>query len=117
MKLPLELRDKVYSYGLMVEGHITPYPEYYHYRRNLDCKGDKLRSFIGILSLSKAVHEEAAVIFYGKNTFRVSSMAKELALDYMMHDATGPEKVSHDFKLQKKQSTDMLFSVNQGNTP
>lgn len=102
MKLPLELRDKVYSYGLMVEGHITPYPEYYRYRRNLDCKGDKLRSFIGILSVSKAVHEEAAVIFYGKNTFRVSTTAKELALDYMMHDANGPEEVNHELQTSEE---------------
>ena len=101
MKLPLELRDKVYSYGLLVEGHIAPYPEYYRYCRDLDYKGDKLRSFIGLLSVSKAVHEEAAVILYGKNTFRISAMAKELTYDYMMYDANGPEEVTHDLNFRE----------------
>ena len=94
MKLPRETRDKVYSCCLMVEGHITPYPEYHRYRRDLDYKGDKLRSFIGILSVSELVHDEAAPIFYGKNTFRISAMAKDLDYGFMLNDASEPKEVT-----------------------
>ena len=109
MKLPREIRDKVYSCCLMVEGHITPYPEYYRYRRNLDYKGDKLRSFIGILSVSELVHDEAAPIFYGKNTFRISAMMKDLTYDFMWYDANEPKEVTMT-STPEKQIADLILS-------
>ena len=38
---------------------------------------DKLRSFVGLLRVSKAVSQEASPIFCGKNTFRISTLAQD----------------------------------------
>ena len=79
MKLPPELRNKIYACCLLVEGHIlSPDAECWRYDPRLVYRDDKLRSVSGILSLSKAVHQEAAPIFYGKNTFRVSITLMDL---------------------------------------
>ena len=119
-KLPAELRNKIYACCLMVEGHIKPYPEYsacpqhVNYNRsklriwrNLNKHPPKLRLFIGILFVSRVVNQEAAPIFYGKNTFRITSMARNLAYGFTLSD--GKQKVTMT-STSKKRSTDMKLS-------
>ena len=75
MELGEKLRTKVYSVCLMVEGHVTPYREFYVDDRQRDYKGDKLASFLPLLQVSKLVREEAEKVFWGKNTFRITPCA------------------------------------------
>ena len=89
-----------------------PYPEYsacpqhVNYKtsklriwRNLNKHQVKLRLFIGLLSVSRAVHQEAAPIFYGKNTFRITPMARDLAYGFTLSD--GNEKVAMTFNFKE----------------
>ena len=78
MALPVELRNNIYEYCLVIPGNIVHLPESYSYDRILDYKNRKLTDFLSLLFLSKRIHDEAAPIFYGKNSFRVTATVMDL---------------------------------------
>lgn len=98
MKLPRELRNKVYCVCLMVEGHVTPYPEWYCHDDSLDYKGDKITSFLPLLRVSRDIRQEASPIFFGKNVFRMTSRAEDLKYGGVVSQGFG---VSTDASHQK----------------
>ena len=69
MGLSRKLRDRIYKYCLVVPGNIVHYPEYYSHDKLNDYNDRKLTGFLSLLYVSKQIHDEAAPIFYGKNTF------------------------------------------------
>ena len=119
-KLPAELRNRIYACCLLVEGYVMPYPEYSACPQPLDHGAaklrvwptityhqEKLRLFIGVLSVSRAVHQEAAPIFYGKNTFRITPLAKDLSYSFTLRDGNGKVTMT---STSKKRSTNMMLS-------
>lgn len=78
LDLPLDLRSSIYTLCLVVPGNVVHYPEYYSHDKLSDYKDRKLMDFLSLLYVSKQVHEEAAPIFYGQNTFRVTATAMDL---------------------------------------
>lgn len=84
MALPLELRENIYKYCLVVPGNIVHYPDYYSYDKILGYKDAKLTDFLSLLFLSKQIHEEAAAIFYAKNSFRITATAMDLKTGRMV---------------------------------
>lgn len=50
--LPPEIRNEIYGLCLIVDGHITPYPEFYPYDKTLDYKGTSLQTPFMSLSCS-----------------------------------------------------------------
>ena len=70
---------------------------------------EKLRSFISLLRVSKAVSQEASPIFYGKNTFRISTLAQDFNVEERLmvaeHVAVTTSSPS------KTQDSDMLLSL------
>ena len=78
MDLPRELRDNIYEHCLVVPFNIIHYPEYYRLHRSTDYKDRKFTDFLSLLYVSRQVHEEAAPIFYSKNTFRVTATVADL---------------------------------------
>ncbi|KAL8688015.1 MAG: hypothetical protein Q9218_005968 [Villophora microphyllina] len=69
MKLPLELRNMVYREILQRPKSIIPYRLYY-WRRNIESLVPTCRIFL----VSKALYDEAVLIFFGYNTFDFISM-------------------------------------------
>lgn len=72
LSLSREIRDMIYTLALVMDDVIVPYNEYYPlkdeemgFRKNLPT--------VALLGASKLIEAEAAPIFYGKNTFRITS--------------------------------------------
>ena len=77
MKLPIEIRNMIYEYCLVVSGQIVPYAENYERDTAQDYTGEK--PTIGLLAVDKTIRTEAASIFYGKNVWRVTARVTDLA--------------------------------------
>ncbi len=68
--LPREVRDMIYEYCLVVNYELNPHPtdyEQYEMQRPLPRKPD-----VALLKTNKQIHDEAAIVLYGKNIWRVS---------------------------------------------
>ncbi|KAL8822925.1 MAG: hypothetical protein Q9191_006349 [Dirinaria sp. TL-2023a] len=79
LKLPREIRDMIYDYCLVVNGHIVPYKENCERDTDQDYTGEK--PAVGLLAVNKAIRDEAAPTFYGKNIWRITSQADKLGDD------------------------------------
>ena len=72
LDLSREIRDMIYALALVVEDVIVPYSEFYplsdeelSFRKNMPTTG--------LLGVNKLIGAEAAEVFYGKNTWRITS--------------------------------------------
>lgn len=77
MRLPREIRNMIYKLCLVVHGEIVPYKENYDRDTAQDYTEDK--PMIALLAVDKVIRQEAASIFYGKNVWRITSKADDLA--------------------------------------
>lgn len=77
MRLPREIRNMIYKFCLVVHGEIVPYKENYDRDTAQDYTGDK--PMVALLAVDKAIRQEAASILYGKNLWRITSKADDLA--------------------------------------
>ncbi|KAL8658216.1 MAG: hypothetical protein Q9202_007613 [Teloschistes flavicans] len=71
MDLPVEIRDMIYDYALMVPGQINPYPTIAERKEHIigpQCE----RPSVALLQVSKQVREEAQNSLYGKNVWVIS---------------------------------------------
>ena len=101
-KLPREVRDLIYGYCLIHDGEIIPYPTVDEVkqieasggtpakrsmiRKSIEYNERELRSCaetkyatdwpsIALLGVSKGIREEAAILLFGMNVWRLSSQA------------------------------------------
>lgn len=77
MRLPREIRNLIYKFCLIVHGQVVPYKENYDRDTAQDYTGDK--PILALFAVDKAIRKEAASIFYGKNVWRITSNADDLA--------------------------------------
>ena len=71
MSMPKEMRDHILVLCLLVDGTINPYPAFYEDKdrfANCNRKPD-----LGLLKVNKVLNFEATDIFYGMNTWQLSS--------------------------------------------
>lgn len=92
MRLPREIRNMIYRFCLIVNGEIVPYKENYDRDTAQDYTGDK--PMVALLAVDKAFRKEAASIFYGKNVWRITSNADDLAKPFYTAVSIGDEQLS-----------------------
>lgn len=94
MRIPREVRDMIYGLCLVYPYELIPFPT--RYEVDEDDEDDEVdearpKPWNALLFVNKEISKEAAIVFYGKNIWRLSDSAAQIA--DMSNDYEGPPRL------------------------
>jgi len=106
MDLPREIRDQIYKFLLTAGAEIVAHPAYFEKPTNFEAEG-VIRPVVALLRVNKQIGEEAAIILYGDNTWRIPEPDQN---NWKIYDKYGNEFRHVTVHLDRR-DTDELYTT------